>query len=191
MAMDSVKEKYDFRVRWEPFMLRPNTPPEGSPKPAQYTDPNNPRVAALKQSGADVGLDFTYKCPVFPNTIKPHVLMEYAKDVDDGEKQNQVAELLFHKYFTDGDALGDTTLLDVASAAGLDKDQLLSRLTDQSKLEGALNKALSWSNKGISGVPTFYMNGQKMFSGAQDKDTFIRVFEIVADKFPLQTTSKS
>lgn len=43
LAMESLKDKFDFRVRWEPFFLKPDTPPEGIPKPAAYTDPNNPR----------------------------------------------------------------------------------------------------------------------------------------------------
>lgn len=49
----------------------------------------------MKQAGSAVGLDFTYKCPVFPNTIKPHALLEYAKEKDNGQKQNEVSEKLF------------------------------------------------------------------------------------------------
>lgn len=32
------------------------------------------------------------------------------------------------------------------------------------------------------------MNGQKMFSGAQEPDAFKRMFEIAAEKFPLQSS---
>lgn len=53
------------------------------------------RVAALIQSGAEIGLQFTNKCPVFPNTLKAHALMEYSKEVENGQKQNDVAEKLF------------------------------------------------------------------------------------------------
>lgn len=42
-AMDMLSSEYEFRVRWEPYLLRPQTPPEGLPIPASYKDPNNPR----------------------------------------------------------------------------------------------------------------------------------------------------
>ena len=31
-AMETVRDKYEFRVRWQPFLLRPETPPEGIQK---------------------------------------------------------------------------------------------------------------------------------------------------------------
>jgi predicted DsbA family dithiol-disulfide isomerase len=44
------------------------------------------------------------------------------------------------------------------------------------------------SNFILTGVPAFYMNGHKMFSGAQEPDAFKRMFEIAAEKFPLQSS---
>ena len=49
----------------------------------------------LKSVGSEVGIDFTYKAERFPNTLRAHALLEYAKQVDGGSKQNDVAELLF------------------------------------------------------------------------------------------------
>ena len=43
----------------------------------------------------------------------------------------------------------------------------------------------------VAGVPYFYMNGQKMFSGAQDEATIVRMFEIVTEKFPLEPPTQS
>lgn len=43
----------------------------------------------------------------------------------------------------------------------------------------------------VTGVPSFYMNGQRMFSGAQDPQTFIKMFEVAATRFPLQPESKN
>lgn len=36
----------------------------------------------------------------------------------------------------------------------------------------------------FQGVPTFYFNGQKMFSGAQEPDVFKRMFEVAAERSP-------
>ena len=35
-----VSFRYDFEVRWEPFLLRPHVPPGGQPR--SLPDPNNP-----------------------------------------------------------------------------------------------------------------------------------------------------
>ena len=43
VAMDALSSTYEFRVRWEPYLLRPQSPPEGLPVPQQYKDLNNPR----------------------------------------------------------------------------------------------------------------------------------------------------
>lgn len=190
LAMDSLKDKFDFKVRWEPFLLRPQTPPEGLPKPPAYSDPNSPGVRRLKEAGSSIGLDFTYKCPVFPNTIKPHALLEYAKEKENGQKQNEVSEKLFKKYFTDGDLLSDDTLLSVANDVGFNSEEVKQYISTQENLVKVVEKAERWSMKGISGVPTFYFNGQKMFSGAQEPETFKKMFEVVSERFPIDADSK-
>ncbi|XP_033760960.1 uncharacterized protein LOC117342811 [Pecten maximus] len=189
-AMEMLKDKYDFTVRWEPFFLRSDTPPEGRPKPAAYMDPSNPRLNHLVKAGAAIGLVFANKSPIFPSTLKPHALMEFAKEKNDGIHQNDIAEKLFKKYFTDGDILGEETLLGVADEVGLDRSEVSSYLNDKDALQKVFTTATQWSAQGISGVPTFYFNGKQVFSGAQDTDTFTRMFEVVHERFPLQTDSK-
>lgn len=182
--MDMLSSEYEFRVRWEPYLLRPQTPPEGLPIPASYKDPNNPRAQMVRNVGKSLGLEFSTTRERFASTLKGHALLEFAKESAE-EKQDSVAEKLFKKCFTDGDLLQDAALLEVAQECGLDQEQAKSYISDKNKLENVYEKALSWAQKGISGVPTFYMNGQKMFSGAQEPETFKRMFEIAAEKFPI------
>lgn len=181
--MDTLKDKIEFRVRWEPFLLNPNSPPDGTPKPAAYTDPSNPRVAMLRKTGESLGIEMYNQPKVFPSTLKAHTLLEYAKSKDDGEKQNDVAERLFKKYFSEADPLKEDSILSVAKEFGFDETEVKAYIKDQQ--ENVFQKALVWANKGISGVPAFYMNGQKMFSGAQEPDAFKRMFEIAAERFPV------
>lgn len=184
--MDSLKDKIEFRVRWEPFLLKPDSPADGFPKPAAYTDPSNPRVQMLMKVGQSLGIQMYNQPKVFPNTLKAHTLLEFVKTKNDGEKQNDVAERLFKKYFSEGDLLKEESLLSVAKEFGFDQNEVKAYI--QKEQENVLEKALMWSEKGISGVPAFYMNGQKMFSGAQEPDAFKRMFEIAAEKFPLQSS---
>lgn len=189
--MEILKDKYEFTVRWEPFFLRSDTPPEGRPKPASYPDLSNPRVQALLQTGKAVGIDFTYKCPVFPSTLKSHALMDYAKEKNGGIHQNDVAEKLFKKYFTDGDKLMEDTVLGVAEEAGFDRNEVTAHINNQEVLQGVLQTASQWSMQGVSGVPTFFINGKQVFSGAQDVNAFVKMFDTINERFPLKTDSKN
>lgn len=190
--METLSSDYEFRIRWEPYFLRPQIPPEGLPIPDSYRDPNNPRVKHLRGVAASLGLNFNYDRKLFANTMKGHAMLEYAKQVDGGDKQNDVAEQLFRKCFTDAEDLQDKTCLDVAKQCGLDTEKVKEYINDEKNLNAVFQKAMSWSNKGISGVPTFYFNSQKMFSGAQEPQVFQRMFEVAAERFPSETpASKS
>lgn len=182
--MDALSSDYEFRIRWEPYLLRPQTPPEGYPMPAQYKDPNNPRAQMVRNTGRSLGIEFSQTRERFASTLKGHVLLEFAKETAE-EKQDSIAEKLFQKCFTDGDLLQDHTLLQVAEECDLDKEQAKVYIEDKANVEKVFEKAMSWAERGISGVPTFYFNGQKMFSGAQEPETFKRMFEIAADRFPV------
>jgi len=160
-------------------------PPEGIEK-APAT-PGNPRVAPrLKQAGEAVGIDFTGKCPRYPNTLAAHALIESV--IDDTVKQNALMEAVFKAYFTDGIYPDVENLTKIAESCGLDKNRATQVMTDKSKLDAAFEAAVEWSRKGVSGVPMFFMNGQKMVSGAQNADALARLIEIAAEKFPLKST---
>jgi predicted DsbA family dithiol-disulfide isomerase len=185
-AMEQVQDKYEFRVSWEPFLLRPAMPKDGIEKPAEYKAASG----HLKSSGEAVGIDFTGKCPRFPYTVTAHVLMDYAKSVDDTfVKQNQLAEVIFQGYFTDGVYPDEKNLLKMAAQVGLDETAAKAAMRDSSKAQEVTQTALSWSEKGISGVPYFIMNGQKVFSGAQDAASIVHMFEVITERFPLASRS--
>nr|XP_002734720.1 PREDICTED: uncharacterized protein LOC100375622 [Saccoglossus kowalevskii] len=189
-AIEKAQDQYEISVSWEPFFLRPNTPVEGVAKPPATA--GNPRVGErLKTAGSAVGIDFTGKCDVLPNTALAHVLMEYTKQVSSLAKHNQMAEILFKGYFTDGDPPFLDKLLEYAESIGLDRDATKTYLMNPENRKSVYDKATAWSVKGVSGVPDFRMNGQKVFSGAQDEQAFLRMFEIIAEKFPLSSDNPS
>ncbi|ESO86447.1 hypothetical protein LOTGIDRAFT_235471 [Lottia gigantea] len=183
--MAELADKFEFAVRWEPFLLKPDTPPEGMPKPEMYSDPNNPRVQHLIQAGQAAGCEFTMKSKMFPNTLKAHALLEYAKEKDDGIKQNDVAENLFQKYFKDGNLLDEKSLLETSKQFDFNTDDVKRYINDDGVIQSVKDKSKSWKIKGVNGVPYFYINGQRMFSGAQDVDVFKKMFQKAADMFPV------
>lgn len=187
--MEKVAEKYDFRVRWEPFLLRSGIPEEGIPKGEEYMN-RDPKSGRLWEAGQSVGIDFTNKCPRFPNTLRGHALLEYAKEIDGGSKQNDLAEVLFKSYFTDGLYPDVDNLVDLAGKIGLDKDKAKAVVTDEKKIEAAHENAKNWARKGVTGVPCFYMNGQRTFCGAQDVPAFLKMFEVISEKYPTPEENK-
>ncbi|XP_014668919.1 PREDICTED: uncharacterized protein LOC106810151 [Priapulus caudatus] len=93
-------------------------------------------------------------------------------------------ELIFKGYFTDGIYPGTVNLVKLAGSCGLDKSAVKKYITDAPTLEAVREKARDASRKGVSGVPMFYMNGQPLFSGAQDKSCFVNMFQVIAEKYP-------
>jgi len=186
--MEQVQDKYEFRVCWEPFLLRPAMPKEGIAKPAEYKAASG----HLKESGESVGINFTGKCPRFPYTLTAHTLLDYAKSLDDTyAKQNELHEKIFQGYFTDGVYPNEDNLVTMAKEVGIGEAGAREAMKNTARIEKVRSTALDWSSKGVSGVPYFIMNGQKVFSGAQGKDTIVRMFDIVAERFPLAASSSA
>jgi len=163
----------DFDITWRPFLLRPNAPEEGLPK-----DPNpDERVPfRLKQAGEVAGINFSGKTDRTPNTLKGHALLKFAKEQEaNGSSglQHKVAEILFRKYFTDGVFVGDgEELVKAAEEAGLDGEASRAFFTNEENLGQISQEALSNARRGITGVPTFFFNGRRAFSGAQPVERF-------------------
>ncbi|CAB9515241.1 DSBA-like thioredoxin domain [Seminavis robusta] len=177
-------------VEWKPFLLRPNHPEEGVLK----TDPTPAsRVGRhLKMAGQSVGIDFTGLTDRTPNTTLFHAVMKYLQDDLKMSPKDATAyhEAVFEGYFTLGEFPDQKGLLKAASRvpnhsesltkciAGLFQDsQKLVALKDDVRKE-----AYEASRRGISGVPSFAVNGKTLFSGAQP----VEVFEEVLTRFAHQ-----
>ncbi|KAF6026581.1 hypothetical protein EB796_015111 [Bugula neritina] len=166
---------YDFKVTWEPFLLRVGFPADGVEKPPQYQ--NIDKTGHLYLAGKSVGIEFTGKCKRFPNTILGHTMLEYAKSLDPTRRiQNEAAERIFQAYFTDGQ-YPDRSLLDsIASDMKFDMSAYHSYMDSQENVKQAEQSALKWRSQVQTGVPFFIINGRPCFSGAQESDTFVKTF---------------
>jgi predicted DsbA family dithiol-disulfide isomerase len=180
MAMDEVKDKYDFKVGWKPFLLRPNMPMTGKAKPPNT--PDNPRVnPRMKAAGAAVGIDFTGLCDVYPNTVRAHVLLSLVADRPD--IQDKLADNIFYGYYTAGENPNDIgTLLTYAKGVGLEEKSVADALENPAKRQQVMKEASLASQQGISGVPYFFLNSQPYFSGAQSPSAFVKAFQQAAQE---------
>jgi len=151
-------------VEWAPFLLRPNEPEAGTPKPG---GPGPHQVNdRLRQVGQAAGVNFTGLCPRAPNTVKAHALLTFALEKAGAGTQNQVQEILFRQYFTDGKYPDVDNLVAAAEESGLSGAEVRAALEDRRYEDRVRREATQASRSGISGVPFFLFNGKPGFSGA-------------------------
>jgi predicted DsbA family dithiol-disulfide isomerase len=169
-------EGLTFDVHWNPFQLNPDMPKEGRDR-ASYRAlkfGSAEKSAALDQriteAAAAVGLAFrTDLMTRTPNTIDAHRLIWFAGQHGD---QDAAMEAVFKAYFIDGRDIGDHAVLaDCAVQAGLRRQDVVEFLAGDlaDKEMRAADQAARQA--GVSGVPSFFLDGYSLFSGAMPADT--------------------
>ena len=169
-------------ITWRPFQLNPQLSAEGMSRQeyvvqkfgAARAKDIYARVAAV---GAEYGIAFAFdKIARQPNTVALHSLIALAgaqASQSDG-LQDRLKEAFLRAYFLEGVDLTRTeSLVEIATAAGLDQAKVEQCLADpQSRLaveqEDQRARAI-----GVEGVPFFIFNGKVAVSGAQGPDALL------------------
>lgn len=158
-------------VRYRPYFLAPDTPPEGRDRQAavaeKFPDPETRRTMteALTEAARQAGLDFDPGAPQhLPNTLDAHRVMRWAHLAG---RHQYFAETAFAGYWLHGADLGEAeTLARLAGIAGMDQAETARRLaTDEDRADTA-EEAAAFRAGGVDGVPTFIVNEQSGFAGA-------------------------
>jgi predicted DsbA family dithiol-disulfide isomerase len=171
-----AEEGLTFQVHWNPFQLNPDMPKEGRDRAAYraWKFGSAEKSAALDQriteAAAAVGLVFrTDLMTRTPNTIDAHRLIWFAGQHGD---QDAAMEAVFKAYFIEGRDVGDQAVLaDCAAEAGLPRQDVVDFLAGDlaDKEMRAADQAAR--EAGVSGVPSFFLDGYSLFSGAMPADT--------------------
>ena len=167
-------EGLSFSVRWNPFQLNPDMPPEGVARAAYRAAKfgSAERSAALdarvSEAAAGVGLAFALDRQArTPNTIAAHRLIRWAFLQGGPAVQDAAMEAVFHAYFIAGRDTGDAGVLaDCAAEAGLDRAVAASFLASDAEADAVRAADAEARASGVSGVPSFFLDGYFLFSGA-------------------------
>ncbi|MDR3531723.1 MAG: DsbA family oxidoreductase [Rhodopila sp.] len=165
-----------FQVHWNPFQLNPDMPKEGRDRAAYraWKFGSAEKAAALDQriteAAAGVGLAFrTDLMTRTPNTIDAHRVIWFAGQ---NNVQDAAMEAVFKAYFIEGRDIGDHAVLaDCAAEAGLPRQAVVDFLAGDlaDKEMRAADRAAR--EAGVSGVPSFFLDGYSLFSGAMPAET--------------------
>jgi len=174
-------EGLTFSIHWNPFQLNPDMAKEGVDR-AQYRawkfgSPEKSAAidARIVEAAAAVGLEFhPERIKRTPNTIDAHRLIWFAGQ---NNVQDAAMEAVFKAYFIEAQDIGEHSVLaDCAALAGMDRDEALAFLAGDlaDKEMRAADQAAR--EAGVSGVPSFFLDGYALFSGAMPAETMANAF---------------
>ena len=183
-------------IRWRPFELNPQMPPEGEEQEAhlqrKYRRPAEEGAAIRSQmkaiaDGAGVSLSFEGEGDAPPammwNTRDCHKLLAFALEQAGPKVQTALKLALFRAHFNERKPLGDRdVLLDIAASVGLHRVAAKAALDDP-ELEARVlaEEAQAW-DMNISGVPAMIINSKFMIPGAQSPEVYVNALRRVAEK---------
>jgi len=165
-------------VRWHPFELNPEMPPEGQnlrehlmQKYGTTLEQSQTARAHLVQSGADLGFTFNFsEDSRMVNSFLAHQLVEWAEEKG---RQNDMKQALFQAHFTDARDVSDiATLCDIAAELGLDRAEAITTLEGGHMAWNVRTMQKFWTDKGIRGVPGMVFGLKHLLTGAQGVDTY-------------------
>lgn len=195
------RERADpFRRIWRPFQLNPTMPPEGMDRrlylERKFGGPEGAAqvYGAIAQTAAETGLDLNLNgIARTPSTLPAHRLLAFAEEKDaealaqgaapsapTESRQDRVAEALFRLYFEENVDISDrSVLLQAAGEAGLDPAAAGARLDSVEGLEHVREHDAAARAAGVTGAPTFVLDGAQALPGALPKEAWLKIFAAV------------
>jgi len=162
-------------IRYRPFLLEPDAPPEGHDlreRLAAKYGPDNiegmfDRVTAI---GREEGIDFRFDAiRLGPDSTLSHALVEHAPE----DRKGPTLDAIHEAYFTRGEDIGDVeVLVRCAETAGLDGAAAREALTAPG-VRDRIRAQVRAEAQTIRGVPHFVFGGTVTIQGAQPTEVLL------------------
>ncbi|MGP9040385.1 DsbA family oxidoreductase [Cytobacillus sp. FSL W7-1323] len=187
-ALVGFNQKDEVEVVYKSFQLDPNAPQNTTEtmnqmlakKYGQSVEQVEQMQQQVTAQANEVGLDYHLNDAKMTNTLDAHRLIHLAKEKG---KMSEMKEQLLKSYFVEGKHVGEIeSLVDIAAAVGLDKEEVTSVLaSDQYKkeVEADMQEGVQL---GVQGVPFFVFNRKYAVSGAQPSNVFSEVLTKVIEE---------
>ncbi|GAB4285706.1 MAG: DsbA family oxidoreductase [Roseovarius sp.] len=181
------RPQHPFSLRWLPFQLNPDMPREGMDRrqylESRFGGPQGAEraYAPVRQRAAEAGLGIDFAAiRRTPNTLDAHRLIHWA-----GIEgcQTPVAMALFRAYFEQGRDIGDREVLaDIADSAGMDASVVRKLLQSDADVDEIRGMDARFREMGISGVPTFIIDGRHAVPGCQPPELWLQVIDEIVEQ---------
>jgi predicted DsbA family dithiol-disulfide isomerase len=181
-ALDRFDHRDQVTVTWRSYQLDPTTrsTPRGvdgdyvarlAAKFGGGVEQAGHMLESMTRTAAAEGLDYHFDIAKPANTFDAHRLLHLAAQRG---VQGELEELLFRATFTLGQPIGDhQTLVDLAAAAGLDRDEAIWVLAGDQYADAVEADEAQARAYGITGVPFFVIDGKYGVSGAQPAEALL------------------
>jgi predicted DsbA family dithiol-disulfide isomerase len=199
-ALQELEGEIAAEIRWRPFELNPQMPPEGEEQEAhlqrKYGRPAEEGArlrGQMKAIAERAGVSLSFEganneggeAPpaMMWNTRDCHKLLAFALEQAGPEVQTALKLALFRAHFNERRNLGDReVLLDIAAAAGLHRAAARAALDDPDLEARVLaEEAQAW-DMNISGVPAMIVENKFLIPGAQGPEVYVNALRRVAEK---------
>ncbi|MCP5367109.1 MAG: DsbA family oxidoreductase [Hyphomicrobiales bacterium] len=185
-------DRRPVEIRWLPFLLNPELPPEGIDRTAYLikkfgSEQRVRRVfGAIGEAGLSVEINFAFdRIARTPNTVDAHRMVRFAATRD---LAPVAVEALFTAYFLKGQDIGDpAVLMRIGTDLGLPYEELHAYLESDVDVAGIYEQNAAAHRLGINGVPSYLFNGHMVISGAQEPKILARVLDVAGIEDPAPT----
>ena len=184
-ALTLFEHKDSVEIEWKSFQLDAGFIPSPEDNVVEHlaekyqkdTDWAQNMVDDMTQNAKSVGLDFHFEKAILANSHNAHRLLHLAKK---DNLANELEELLFKAYLTDGKDLNNLdTLSELGIEAGLEAEAV-AQVLHSDAYSAAVKQDIQQANAvGAQGVPFFVFDNKYAISGAQPATAFLQTLEKV------------
>ncbi|HSD08040.1 DsbA family oxidoreductase [Flavobacterium sp.] len=182
-ALTQFTNKESVDIEWKSFQLDANFVATGDESLAEHLaekygrdiDWAHTMLENMTQNAKNSGLDFHFEKAILANSLNAHRLMHLAKKHN---LSNEVKELLFKAYLTDGKNVNDwNTLQEIGQKVGLNNDEIKQLIDSDIYTKEVIQDQKEAQSLGVTGVPFFVFDNKYAVSGAQATEVFSKTLE--------------
>ena len=193
-AVEALKGELDVELRWMPFELNPDLPPEGKDQAKHLSEVygrSPEEVAAMRAqmqaTAARAGFPMDYAGEgaeppqMMWNTFDAHKLLRWALAEQGAEAQTRLKLALLKAHFQQRRNVSDReVLLAVAEAEGFDRARAAEALADEALATAVRLEEQRGRQSGINSVPSFVVEGKYLIQGAREPEDYAGMLRQVA-----------
>ncbi|GIX20651.1 MAG: DSBA oxidoreductase [Erythrobacter sp.] len=195
-ALEQLQGEIAASIRWRPFELNPDMPPEGEEQEAHLARKYGRSAAQgaairgqMQALAAEAGVSLAWEgegaapTAMMWNTRACHKLLAFALDEAGPEVQTALKLALFRAHFNQRRNMADAqVLLEIAAQVGLHRLAARAALADAALDARVRAEQREAWDMNITGVPAMIVEGRFLIPGAQAPETYVNALRRVVER---------